>query len=64
MYRERLESVIDELDDIIFLIRNGNLDPANLEGTNLDPLNCVQESEQLVQACDLVIKFIDTHFTE
>jgi hypothetical protein len=64
MYRERLESVIDELDDIIYQVRNGNFDPASLQGTNLNPTNCESAAEQLVQACDLVMKFIDTNFTE
>jgi len=64
MYRERLEEVINELDDIIYQVRNGNLDPASLQGTNLSPVDCESAAEQLVQACDLVMKFIDNHFSE
>jgi hypothetical protein len=64
MYRERLESIVDELDNIIYQVKGGNFDPAALQGTNLNPTNCEEAAELLSDACDLVIKFIDNHFPE
>ncbi len=64
MYKDRLEEVVNELDDIIYQVRSGAIDPASLQGTNLNPANCEDAAESLAQACDLVIKFIDNHFSE
>jgi len=64
MYKDRLEEVINELDDIIYQVRRGVIDPATLQGTNLNPTDCEHAAEKLENACTLVMQFIDNHFTE
>jgi hypothetical protein len=64
MYRERLEEVINELDDIIYQVRRGVIDPATLQGTNLTTANCEFAAEDIESACILVMKFIDNHLSE
>jgi len=64
MYKNRLEEVVNELDDIIYQVRRGVIDPASLQGTNLTPKNCEYAAEDLETACILVMKFIDNHFSE
>lgn len=64
MYKERLNGVIKELEDIAAQIRGGGIDSNTLHGTNLNPTNCIDAAESLDEACFLVMQFIDDNFTE
>lgn len=59
MYRDRLETIINELDDIIYHIRRGGVDPIALLGTNIEPSESLSSVEELEGAFNLIESFID-----
>lgn len=64
MYKQRLVKVIEEIESIAQAISDGQQDPANLQGTNLDPFVCATASNKLMQASGIIEVFIDNYLED